>query len=158
MRNTNRPSAASRSKSPCRKVELMSSLRHRGRARKRLIWARCRGSQRTAPAARRQDILPACNRNATTTRMTRDLARSFSPSGAMNLLRPGIRSATMTMARLRARLVRVQGSGRCEESRHFRESRAPGEWGKIAQHQKALAGLSDGTDDGLVQFREDVEP
>ena len=89
----------------CRKIELISSFRHRGRARKRLIWARCRVSQRTAPAARKQDILPACSRNVTTMRMTKSLALSLSPSPAVHLLRPGSESATMTMVRLPPWLV-----------------------------------------------------
>src|SRR5262249_62288569 len=108
-----------------RKTELISSWRHRGRARKRLIWARCRASQRTAPAARRQDILPARRRKETTMRITKSFAESFRPVFEIQLLRPGTESATMTTARLLPRLVRIQGSSRCEGSRPFLQEQLP---------------------------------
>src|SRR3954454_1062513 len=138
---TKRPTAASRASKSRRRAELMSSLRHRGRARKRLTWARCRASQRTAPAALVQDILPGCIRKATTMRMTRSLTLSFSPRGASQRLRPGSESATMSMARLRPRLVRFQGSGPRRGPRHFLRYQALRERGQIAQHQKLENGL-----------------
>ena len=75
------------------------------------------------------------------TRMTSSLVRSFSPSGASHLLRPGIESGTITMARLRPRPVRFQGSGRCEGLAIFAKFTPREKSSGIAQHQNWRVGL-----------------
>ena len=64
-----------------RKTAAGASRRNHFRPRKRPTWARCRGSERTAPAARTAPIRPRCMMKATTQLTTRDSARCFSPSG-----------------------------------------------------------------------------
>src|SRR6516165_5849690 len=76
------------------------------------------------------------------TRMTSSRVLSLSPSGASQLLSPGIESGTMTMARLLPRLVRFQGSGRCEGLAIFPILTPRGKDSGIAQHQNARAGIT----------------
>src|SRR5207248_5567562 len=83
-----------------RKTDAGDNRRSIFRPKKRAICARCRGSERTAPAARAAPMRPRCSKNATIHRINRARTVAFRPNGFRKRLSLGGASCMITIARL----------------------------------------------------------